>query len=195
MTGTVLDFAGSAAPSGWMMCYGQAVSRTTYTALFAAIGTTYGAGDGATTFNLPDLRGRIAAGADNMGGAAANRVQASTTATTTNASANITVASAAGLSTGMAAVGAGIPAGATVTAINGTTVTLSANCTAGAAGVAVRFSMLGERAGAGIGWRCADASAERQPDAEPHARREGQWFCRFPGIPCQRGLGWRQHAD
>jgi microcystin-dependent protein len=79
MTGTVLDFAGTAAPSGWLMCYGQAVSRTTYANLFAAIGTTYGAGDGTTTFNLPDLRGRVAAGKDDMGGTAANRL--GTTAT------------------------------------------------------------------------------------------------------------------
>jgi microcystin-dependent protein len=56
------------------MCYGQAVSRTTYAALFAIIGTTFGAGDGSTTFNLPDMRGRVAAGKDNMGGVAANRL-------------------------------------------------------------------------------------------------------------------------
>ncbi|MDT9105773.1 phage tail protein, partial [Escherichia coli] len=74
MTGTVLDFAGTTAPNGWLMCYGQAVSRTTYPNLFAAVGTTFGAGDGATTFNLPDARGRAVIGKDDMGGAAANRV-------------------------------------------------------------------------------------------------------------------------
>lgn len=56
--GTVVAFAGSAAPTGWMLCDGQAVSRTLRPELFAAIGTTYGAGDGSTTFNLPDTRGR-----------------------------------------------------------------------------------------------------------------------------------------
>lgn len=56
------------------MCAGQAVSRTDYAALFTAIGTTYGAGDGSTTFNLPDLRGRVPGGKDNMGGTAANRL-------------------------------------------------------------------------------------------------------------------------
>lgn len=50
------------------MCEGQAVSRTTYSALFEAIGTTYGAGDGATTFNLPDYRGRAIVGPDNGAG-------------------------------------------------------------------------------------------------------------------------------
>jgi len=56
--GVVLPFAGTSAPAGFLLCGGQAVSRATYAALFAAIGTTFGAGDGSTTFNLPDLRGR-----------------------------------------------------------------------------------------------------------------------------------------
>ena len=73
-SGVVVPFAGATAPAGWFLCYGQAVSRTTYAALFAAIGTTFGSGDGSTTFNLPDLRGRVAAGVDNMGGTAANRL-------------------------------------------------------------------------------------------------------------------------
>lgn len=73
-SGVVVPFAGSSAPTGWLLCYGQAVSRTTYAVLFGAIGTTFGAGDGSTTFNLPDLRGRVAAGVDNMGGTAANRI-------------------------------------------------------------------------------------------------------------------------
>jgi len=72
--GMLAPFAGSAAPTGWLLCFGQAVSRTTYAALFAAIGTTYGAGDGSTTFLLPDLRGRVVAGLDNMGGTSANRL-------------------------------------------------------------------------------------------------------------------------
>lgn len=60
--GTLLPFAGSAAPTGYLACNGAAVSRATYAALFAVIGTTYGAGDLVTTFNLPDLRGRAAVG-------------------------------------------------------------------------------------------------------------------------------------
>lgn len=66
--------ASPAAQSGWLLCYGQAVSRTTYSALYAAIGTIYGAGDGSTTFNLPECRGRVLAGADNMGGVAAGQL-------------------------------------------------------------------------------------------------------------------------
>lgn len=72
--GVVLPYAGSTAPAGWLMCYGQAISRTTYADLFAAIGTTFGAGDGSTTFNVPDCRGRVMAGKDNMGGTGANRL-------------------------------------------------------------------------------------------------------------------------
>lgn len=67
-------YAGSSAPTGWLLCYGQAISRTTYAALFAVIGTTYGTGDGSTTFNVPDLRGRVVAGKDDMGGTSANRL-------------------------------------------------------------------------------------------------------------------------
>lgn len=72
--GSMVDFGGASAPVGWLLCYGQAVSRTSYSALFTSIGTTYGAGDGSTTFNLPDFRGRVSAGKDNMGGTAANRL-------------------------------------------------------------------------------------------------------------------------
>lgn len=74
--GIVMPYAGSTAPSGYLLCYGQAVSRTTYADLFAIIGTTYGSGDGSTTFNVPDLRGRVAAGKDDMGGSAASRLTA-----------------------------------------------------------------------------------------------------------------------
>tara|TARA_R110000868_G_scaffold251992_1_gene508686 strand:- start:33 stop:713 length:681 start_codon:yes stop_codon:yes gene_type:complete len=73
-TGAVLDYAGTSAPSGYLFCYGQDVSRTTYADLFSAVSTTYGVGDGSTTFGLPDLRGRAVAGKDNMGGASANRL-------------------------------------------------------------------------------------------------------------------------
>lgn len=73
--GAILPFAGDTAPTNYLLCFGQAVSRTvTYAALFALIGTTYGTGDGSTTFNLPDLRGRAIAGQDDMGGTSANRL-------------------------------------------------------------------------------------------------------------------------
>jgi microcystin-dependent protein len=79
-TGMILPCALTAAPTGWLICDGSAISRTTYAALFVAIGTRYGAGNGTTTFNLPDGKGRslyggggsLAVGA-NDGQAAANR--------------------------------------------------------------------------------------------------------------------------
>jgi len=61
--GVVVNYAGPNIPTGWIYCAGQTVSRTTYANLFAAIGTTYGAGDGSTTFNVPNTAGRITAGA------------------------------------------------------------------------------------------------------------------------------------
>jgi microcystin-dependent protein len=60
--GTIAPYGGNVAPAGWFICNGAAISRTTYAELFAVIGTSYGAGDGSTTFNLPDLRGRAAFG-------------------------------------------------------------------------------------------------------------------------------------
>lgn len=60
--GIIAPFAGTSAPSGWLACQGQAISRSTYATLFTAIGTTWGSGDGSTTFNLPDLRGMFLRG-------------------------------------------------------------------------------------------------------------------------------------
>jgi len=73
-TGAVVPFGGSSAPTGFLLCAGQAVSRSTYSALFGVISTTYGAGDESSTFNLPDLRGRVVAGQDDMGGSSADRL-------------------------------------------------------------------------------------------------------------------------
>jgi microcystin-dependent protein len=61
-SGTILDFAGSTAPVGFLLCDGSAISRTTFSTLFAAIGTIWGVGDGFTTFNLPNLNGRTTIG-------------------------------------------------------------------------------------------------------------------------------------
>lgn len=63
--GMVSPFAGTSAPSGWLLCDGSAVSRTTYADLFAVIAETHGEGDNATTFNLPDYRGRFIRGVDH----------------------------------------------------------------------------------------------------------------------------------
>lgn len=73
-SGLIGDFAMETPPAGWLLCYGQAVSRSTYAALYAAVGDTWGAGNGTTTFNLPDFRDRVRAGLGDMGGSAAGRL-------------------------------------------------------------------------------------------------------------------------
>lgn len=72
--GAMMAYGGATAPNGWALCYGQAVSRTVYALLFATIGIAYGPGDSSSTFNLPDKRGRVSIGKDDMGGSPANRV-------------------------------------------------------------------------------------------------------------------------
>lgn len=67
MVGAIIAFAGASAPSKWLICDGSAVSRTTYSELFSIIGETYGVGDSSTTFNLPNLKGRVAVGIDEEG--------------------------------------------------------------------------------------------------------------------------------
>ena len=74
--GSVLDFAGTSAPTGWLLCYGQALDASTsteYQDLFDTIGNTYGGSDN-TDFVVPDLRGRVIAGQDDMGGTSADRL-------------------------------------------------------------------------------------------------------------------------
>lgn len=72
--GAVMSFARYTVPSGWLACDGSAVSRATYASLWWAIGTTYGAGDGSTTFNLPDLRGEFVRGWDFGRGVDSGRI-------------------------------------------------------------------------------------------------------------------------
>lgn len=83
--GMMAPYLSSTAPnSSFALPYGQAISRTTYATLFSLISTTFGTGDGSTTFNIPDLRGRTIFGLDNMGGSAANRVTTNSGITATN---------------------------------------------------------------------------------------------------------------
>ena len=73
--GIIFPFAGLNPPGGYLICAGQEVSRAEYASLFEVIGELYGGGDGQTTFNLPDLRGRMPLGKDSMNGTSANRVE------------------------------------------------------------------------------------------------------------------------
>jgi microcystin-dependent protein len=67
-TGSVMHFAGDTAPTGWFICDGGAINRTTYATLFAIVGVRFGSGDGTTTFNLPDGRGRVIRMVDGSAG-------------------------------------------------------------------------------------------------------------------------------
>lgn len=88
--GTVVAFAGSSAPEGWLICDGSAVSRTTYANLWAVISSTYGSGDGSTTFNLPDAQGRSLVGAGSGSGLTARTLSTKSGAeTSTIDSANL----------------------------------------------------------------------------------------------------------
>ncbi|BBD08753.1 phage tail protein [Desulfovibrio ferrophilus] len=73
-SGVVMAFGAGSAPSGWLVCEGSAISRVDYAPLFAVVGETYGAGDGSTTFNLPDLRGEFVRGWDDGRGVDVDRV-------------------------------------------------------------------------------------------------------------------------
>ena len=77
LPGVITMYGAAAAPLGWLLCNGATVSRVTYAGLFAIIGTTYGVGDGLTTFDLPDIRGRFPIGA-GAGAGLTNRVLAAT---------------------------------------------------------------------------------------------------------------------
>jgi len=83
-SGSIMPFAGSTAPLGWMLCDGSQISRTTYAALFTAISSAWGNGDGSTTFHLPDFRGRFLRGAD----AGAGRDPDATSRTASNTGGN-----------------------------------------------------------------------------------------------------------
>lgn len=79
-TGSISAFGGTTVPAGWLECNGAAVSRTTYAALFSVIGTAHGAGDGSTTFNVPDLRGEFVRGWDHGRGVDPSRALGSSQA-------------------------------------------------------------------------------------------------------------------
>lgn len=137
--GIVSPWAVNQQPYGWLECNGAAISRATYAALFANIGTAFGVGNGTTTFNIPDLRGEFIRGWDN--GRGVDNDTFVLQATVTSGSANVTNADTTGLVAGMAVSGAGIPVGATISSItNSTTFVLSANGTATANFVSITVS-------------------------------------------------------
>jgi microcystin-dependent protein len=128
--GALLAYASSTTPSGWLLCDGSAVSRTTYADLFAAISTTWGTGDGSTTFNVPDLRGQFLRGYDSRA-TATSQDTTLISGITTNTSTTISgINSTTYLFVGMPISGTGIPSGATIATKSTNSITISAAATA-----------------------------------------------------------------
>lgn len=131
--GSLMAYAASTAPSGWLSCDGAAVSRTTYADLFTAISTTWGSGDGSTTFNVPDLRGQFLRGYDSRvpgSGALDTTTFAGTTTSGSTTISGISSLLTAYLYAGMPITGTGISAGTTISTVSSTSITISANATA-----------------------------------------------------------------
>lgn len=137
LPGSVIMWASNTAPSSYLECNGAAISRTTYAALFAAIGTVFGSGDGSTTFNIPDLRAQFVRGWDH----GQNIDQTAISGTTVSGSNSITGLSDTGfMFVGMSVTGSGVPSGSTVASIvSSSAITISANATASAT-VTLTFS-------------------------------------------------------
>jgi len=89
-TATIVPWSSASVPTGFLECNGQAVSRSTYSALFAIVSTTYGVGDGASTFNVPDLQDNVAVGKSNNK-ALGSTAGANTVASSGNVGTNINV--------------------------------------------------------------------------------------------------------
>lgn len=123
--GAVQFYAMSTAPSGWLKANGAAVSRTTYAGLFAAIGTVFGVGDGATTFNLPDLRGEFLRAWDDARGIDTGRALGSSQAQDIQPHTHLISVTLTG--SGGGPVGGGENLGAVATASTGTTETRPRN--------------------------------------------------------------------
>ena len=157
-SGAGMEWYSDTLPSGgWLWQDGSAISRATYASLFAVLGTQFGVGDGSTTFNLPDRRGRVGVGKDNMGGTDAARMMVSLSGVTTSNSAVVTgLSSTASLAIGMSAIGANIPAGRTIASIDSATqVTLSSGTSVTAGTATIRFGAvdaqtLGSSGGAAV---------------------------------------------
>lgn len=110
--GSVLWYAANTPPTGYLKANGDAVSRTTYATLFAAIGTTFGSGDGSTTFNLPDLRGEFIRGWDDGRGVDTGRIFGSSQGQAIQAHTHTQTGSTLGPAAGSFAFGSGSGASA-----------------------------------------------------------------------------------
>jgi microcystin-dependent protein len=130
-SGIIAPFAGSSAPSGWLICNGIAYSRTTYASLFTAIGTLWGVGDGSTTFNIPDLRGQFLRGYDSRSPTSGAVDTTVISGVTTSGSTTVSgIPSTTYLYAGMPITGTGIPASTTIVSKAANSIVISAAATA-----------------------------------------------------------------
>ena len=118
-TGSVIMFAASTPPVGYLAADGSQVSRTTYANLFSVVGTTFGSGDGSNTFNLPDMRGYFARGWDSTGTVDTNISYQNGVSTVSSTS--ITGLTTNYLKDGMSVSGPGVPAATTISSISSST--------------------------------------------------------------------------
>ena len=144
-SGTIVAYGAASAPTGWLLCDDSAVSRSTYARLFAVIGTGYGAGDGSTTFNVPDLRDKVPLGkgtnndtlGTTTGSASASSVLASATKTgVTTAASNSGTGTTGTGTTGTGTTGTGTSGNSTSSTV--ATNTAAATSTTAAAGPCAR---------------------------------------------------------
>lgn len=140
-SGAIQSFGMLTVPSGWLICDGTAYSRTTYSDLYSAIGTTWGIGDGTTTFNVPNLKGAFLRGLDTSGTVDRNG-SFSLNGNTTNGSNSVTnISSTTNIQVGYTVTGSGIPANTVVSSITSSTaITISKNATATATGVSLTYT-------------------------------------------------------
>lgn len=133
-SGAIIAYGASTAPSGWLLCDGSAVSQTTYSSLYAAIGTTWNTtGEGAGNFRLPDFRGQFLRGYDSRvpgSGALDTTTFAGTTTSGSTTISGISSLLTAYLFAGMPITGTGISASTTIATVSSTSITISANATA-----------------------------------------------------------------
>lgn len=165
LVGQVIEWRTNTLPDGgYIWANGVDQSRSTLAGLFAIYGTTHGVGNGSTTFGIPDDMGYVKAGREGMGSATApNRLQKAPTITTTNGNPSATVSAATDLCIGMYIFSANVTAGTTITAISGTTITMSANATGSGTGTAARFSLINDPQGiTGVGGQQSAAQASSE---------------------------------
>ena len=135
-TGGLMMWATSSAPSGWLLCNGAAVSRSTYSGLYAVVGTTFGSGDGSTTFNLPDYRDRMPIGAGttysaNSSGGSKDAIVVSHTHTATDSGHSHTYGSAQGITGGPYTAAQGTNTGAFSTSTGNANITVASTGSSG----------------------------------------------------------------